>query len=694
MGVPSPVSPSLLAPDRGADAPRLTIRAAGAVLVALGLVPVANLMSGGREVPWWDGAVIQWVLGAIVVALAASLLARGGERLEDAARRAGRWLLAPSDRAFATAAALLAIVAAAAVSRYCFNGQPFTSDEMAQQWHARMLLDGRLSLGAEPFRVFFNTAPVYDGAGRWYSQYPIGGPALIALGLAFGAAWLVNPVLLGAAVWSFYRFAASAYDTLTARIATLLFVASPMVLIMSGSQMSHVPALAFTMIALAALPAWERAETPRRAARHAATIGLAVGLVALVRPYDAVLVAAVVGVFQLAVARRRRELRASVAVQVAVGAVPVLLLLWANVRTTGHPLLFAYTVLDGPGHAVGFHVGPDGVPHTPLRGLMFASGYLMRMDRYLFEWPLPGLAFVAATLLALRRATRWDVLLVALIGAFVAGYGAYWFDGFFAGPRFLFTALPAFVLFAARAPAVLRARARRPRLRHALLVVVPLCMAVSWVVPIGTSTARYRLALYHDQRTKLKTDVDEQVARAGLHHALVFVNESWRGRLLARLRVLGFEPFEAEHLASTYDACALQTALDAVDREPTVDRGAKRAQVIAAARAAGRAEPVPGLPADRALWIVPGSRLTPTCLGQIAADRRGTMVYPLFLAYQQVVDGRVGGDVVFVRDLGARDTLLRARFPGRAWYRYRTPRGLDDTAPVFIPFAQAARASR
>ena len=49
-----------------------------------------------------------------------------------------------------------------------------------------------------------------------------------------------------------------------ARITTLMFVASPMVLIMAASQMNHLPAAAGALVALAALAWWDRAEALRR----------------------------------------------------------------------------------------------------------------------------------------------------------------------------------------------------------------------------------------------------------------------------------------------------------------------------------------------------------------------------------------------------------------------------------------------
>src|SRR2546427_3776267 len=51
------------------------------------------------------------------------------------------------------------------------------------------------------------------------------------------------------------------------------------------------------------------------------------------------------------------------------------------IRRPPRSTLFPYTTL----------FRSTGVPHTPLRGLQLASGYLLRLDRYLFEWPLPGL---------------------------------------------------------------------------------------------------------------------------------------------------------------------------------------------------------------------------------------------------------------------------------------------------------------
>ena len=638
-----------------------------------------------------------WIeTGIVVLVLCALLALLLGDRIDAFATRLERRLLSLSPRTFAFSLAVLVFVAAVWLSHFSFAGQPFTSDEMAQQWHARILLSGRLFAVPEAQREFFNTAPVFDRDGRWFSQYPVGGPALIALGVSIGAAWLVNPALLAFATWQLYRFLAGAFDELTARATTLVFAVSPMVLVMGASQMNHVPALAFTLLALAALVRWDGDATPGRQTRHALVIGAAIGIVALVRPLDAAVAAAVIGVFQLWRAAASSERWRSIAAEILAGAIPVALLLWVNARTTGSPLLFGYEALNGPEHAIGFHVDPNGAHHTPLRGIVLMSGYLMRLDRYLFEWPIPAMLFVVAGLLAIRRPTRWDVLLAALAAGILIGYGAYWFDGFFAGPRFLFTAVPAFVYFAVRAPGQLGSSATQlPAVRRALILVIPVCVAVAWIVPSNGSSAVARVASYRNQRTKLKTDVDAQVRRAGLRNALVFVTESWRGRLEARLRVLGVSQFRAERILSTTDACALQTALDAEDTLVARDQDQRAARIIARARAFGTAQLQPGLQADQTIALVPGSRPTPPCLTEFFRDTSGTISYPPFLARQHVDrEGRVGGNVVFARDLGERNELLRARFGDRSWYVYRVPRDLDDTTLAFAKIRDESPRSR
>lgn len=670
------------------------------MLALLGLVPVANLLTA-RHVPWWTGAVLIWsAYGALLLAILWAVSDRWGAALDAALERAAARILRVPRRRFVAAVSAWTVAAAAFVAIYCFSGRGFTGDEMATAWHARMLLAGHLAIPAPAHPEFFETAATVVRGPRWYSQYPIGAPMLLSIGLVLGAPWIVNPLLLGVAAWQLHRFVRRAFGEPLARASVLLFALTPFVLVLGATQMSHAASLALTLTALAELAAWDqtasagtapRADVRRRIVRaatlHAAALGLAVGAIALVRPLDAVLVALPVGAFQLFRLRRAPALAPTLAIQLLAGLVPIALLLAANARTTGNPLLFAYDVANGPAHRWGFHVDPNGELHTPRRALVYASGYLMRLDRFLFEWPLPGLLVVAAVWLRLRRATRWDSLLLALAAVFVAGYAGYWYDGFFDGPRFLFPIVPVFVIYAARMPEAF-ASARNDGVRRVARIIVPVCVACAWLLPLGFTSVPGRLAALREQRTKLKTDVVAQARAADIHDAVVFVPESWRGRLLARLRALGLGQFEAERTLNTVDACALQIALDAEQATPASDDAAL-GRVLGRARMAGAAALQPARVAEDRVARAPGAPDAARCHEEHDADTLGTMPYAMFLREQTVTrDGRLDGAVIYARDLGARDTLLRAEYGARAWYRYRPARELGGAAqfdPMRLP---------
>ncbi len=668
---------------------RLPVLGAAVVLAALGLVPVANLLGGGASVPWWSAAVREWLVSGTAIVLAALGFGRVfGARLDRVTAAATALVQRPSPRAFQALAALLVLALTAAFSVYCFARAPFSQDEMAQRFHARILLAGRLFAAGEPHPEFFSITGVLDRAGRRYSMYPIGGPALLAAGAALHATWLVNPALTALTTCGLYRFAAACFGEGPARTSVLLFALSPFVLIMGASEMNHVGTLALATLALAGLATWTTASDDRGTTRAAGVIGLCVGGMATIRPLDAAAVALAIGLFQISVLAREPQRIRSLALQVAAGALPVAWLLYVNARTTGHPLLFAYDALFGAAQRLGFHLDPLGVPYTPLRALALTSANLMRLDRYLFEWPLPGLVPIVAALVALQRPTHWDLLLLGLIGAVVGAYGLYWAaDSFFAGPRFLYTVVPAFVIFAARAPGLLAEALPAGMWRRAALLIVPLCLCYAWLVPTGVSSVQMRAYYYHAGRTKLKADIAGPVEAAHLTRALVFVHEPWRARLEARLRALGVTPGEAYQILRTSDACRVQGALDAEDARAAADTLGREARLRAATGAQAPVRPVAGLQADAAIFLEDGAVLTDACRQEFAVDIAGTTPYAPFLEQSGFEpDGSVGGPVVFARDLGPRNELLRARFPDRTWYRYTPRRGQEDTSAAIVPY--------
>ena len=298
-----------------------------------------------------------WVGGTVIASLVALVCSKWYDRT---VRPVGDAILRLSPTAFSLLVTAVTTAMSAIMAIYVFHRFATTSDEIAQLWHARILLTGRLSLPVDPNPEFFSLDTVVD-SGRWYSQFPIGGPLVLAVGALVGAPWIINPLLAGGATVAIYRFARRAYGETDARWASGLFSVSPMVLLMAGTWMNHVPVLLLATIMLGALAAWDTAESTRATFIAAVIVGVAIGGMAMIRPLDAVVAAVAVGTFQLWSLRSDRQRAVSLLAQAATGICCICFLLFANWKTTGAPMRFGYDVAWGPGHRVGFHPDPMGI---------------------------------------------------------------------------------------------------------------------------------------------------------------------------------------------------------------------------------------------------------------------------------------------------------------------------------------------
>ena len=633
---------------------------------------MANLVSTGVGLPWWGAAARDWIIVSAAVALLALLLARLlPHQIETLLSRASALLLAPSPRVFAVAVALLAALLALGFGWYLFHWRPITGDEFSQQWQSHLLVNGRLFAISETRLEFFSTAETLNVGGRWFSQFPIGGPALMSLGLAAGVPWLVNPLLSGIAVVGLYRFLANADDERSARIAAVLLALCPFFLFMGGSEMNHTATLACVTTTLAALATWMASSGGRHAYRAAAVVGVAMGVAATIRPYDAAIVASVIGVFQLHAAWRRPELRRSLLVQAIAGCIPLAALFVANWVTVGAPLTFAYDALHGAEHHPGFHLTPLGFEHTPRRGLYIVSAYLLKLDAGLLAWPIPAVPLVVGAMLLQPTESAWDRLLAGILAALLVGYAVYWGESYFVGPRYLFLAIPALVVFIARFPFVLRERLRSPTLRLAASLLVPLSLAIAWASPPMASriSGVWGLAEPNRMRGSEAGLLDADARRNVPPGSLVFIDDGWHARIAARLRLIGARPLMAERMASSMDACTLQSALDEAERSSPNDATRSVGIVLARVERDQPAVQVPGLTSANQLAFVPGRPLPEECQRELGRPSAGVAMDEI-LPYEPIgADGSLDGPVVYARDFGARNELLRPRFGNRTWFR-------------------------
>ena len=659
----------------GGAAPRISVVAVVAALVfaIAGFYPLPAMLPdhaglSSADVRYWIGASLL-TLGPVLVLAALPFAA-----LRALPRRLMAIVRRPPPPAFALLVGALFASASVVLAWYAFRFAPTTAQEIAQLWHARILLHGRLALPADPNFEFFAVDHVID-RGAWRSPYPIGGPLVLTLGYLMRARWLLNPLLGAGTAMLLYHVARRAYGDSQGRVVAALFALTPAALLMSARYMNHVPALFLAVASLALLAEWERAASPRRRQTLAALIGLCLGFMATIRPLDAVAVSVCVGVFQVVQIRRAPARWRELAVQAAAGAVGVAPLLYANWATAGGIFHFAYDAMWEPVRGPGVHGGPTGLPQALLTALAPAARSVAALNASVLAWPLPALLVAVAGLLSMRRITRWDALLLGLFGAQLVACALGGRDGESLGPRALYTALPTLVVLIARTPFLVADR-WGGYWRHAAPLGALTCLAVAWLLPMGPYGALGLAREAHAAHESYTVDLAGAVRAAGIHHAVVFVHEPFGGRLMRRLWGVGFTRRAAAQAFARGDACSVLDAVTAAEADTTqpFDQRAQFAADRIATYAPG-ATPIRAV--DSTIHISSALSLTPACRAELALDvRYGGMPFGNGLLLETIgPDGRIGGDVVYAADLGAHDEVLRARFGDRRWYRAWTERG-------------------
>lgn len=639
--------------------------AAAIIIAALGFLPIANWIPGGHAVPgfqllldgWLSGTAICVGVGA-VVAILLRRRAAAATAVLPATERGG--LDAVSVGIVAVAAVLYVVVA-----RMVFSGRPLLIDEIIQVVQARIFASGRLWLPVPAHPEFSSSMHLID-TGKLYGQFPAGGPAMLALGTLFRAEWLVGPVAGVVSAWAFARLLRSIEPSrFVRRLALALFALAPFVVFMSGSHMNHVTSLMWLMLATMALFAAVRDEEPHFLA--ALGCGFALGMAATIRPVDALAFALPTGLwFLLRTGRRPALWRELLAAGVGV-ALPVAVLGAVNWATTGAPLRFGYTVMWGRSHDLGFHAAPWGDLHTPGRGLELLNLYFLRLQSYLFETSFPALLPAIAWLALGRAHDRADRFFLVAGGLLCLLYSAYWHDGFYLGPRFLFALAPALALWSARAITIPVAN---PLTRRALGValVTGVVMGLAMLVPM-------RVQQYRQGMISLRWNPDVELERAGVKNALVLVRESWGSELLVRLWALGVSRPAAEHYYRAIDPCVLEQTIGALEQS-----GADSTRALATL------EPLVGdsvrlvrseISSDPTLRRLPGADYTPLCDQRLAEDASGFTLFPPNLLSRRT-------DVRFARDLHGRDSVLLAGYDGPV-YLLKPSSPAVGAVPQFYP---------
>lgn len=362
-----------------------------------------------------------------------------------------------------------------------------TIDGSTYRYQARVFALGRLVVPAAPVQTSFAMPHVLTRHGKRYSIFSPGFPALLAVGAAANADWLVNPLLAGWVIVGTFWLGRRHFGAPVGAAAVILLATSPWLLVHATTFLSHLTCVSLLLAAALLLgPGRDRGGWA------AFACGLLVGAAGLVRMYTAAVHGAFVGALFV---------RAAVGGRAAPNALPLFLFgltlaglgqVGWNLTTTGHPLVTAY---QEAWKEPMFGFGPTTPDHTfaPARGFAEYTPRIAALatirqlhcladsfspaDAVGLALPLLGLAW------AIRRRNRAALLLAGVALAQVVAYAFYrkttGLSAVEAGPRFWFETLPLLALLGAL-PIGALLRGAGPGRAGALGVLAALA-ATSWL---------------------------------------------------------------------------------------------------------------------------------------------------------------------------------------------------------------------
>lgn len=653
-------------------------RLLGLCFLVLPFLPLSVFFEGNRAVQDTLPAA-QWLRGTVIICAGAWLLSLflPPQRVDRAVLAALECKGRDYGRCFAAVCLVIVAAELVLISLFAFGTRYHLIDTVAQLFQAEIFASGHLSALIDRPIGFFIVQNMVVQAGRWYSQYPPGHAALLALGVLAHAAWLVPVVLSCGTVLLLYFFTLRVYGVGPARLLLILICCCPFFLFMGASYMNHVSSAFFLALFLHSFALWEE----HRQGKWLVLSGAALGAVSLIRPLSCLACGAVFFAVAAGDALRHRRILIYLPGLIAALAVAGCYLVF-NFYTTGNALVSGYVALWGSGHGLGFHQTPWGEMHTPLAGLGNELGDLALLNEYLFEWPLPALAPVALLFIFAAGLSKWDKRLCWAFLSIPGAYFFYWHRDSFLGPRFLFCGIVFLLPLTARViysgineldgvmvkiPGLFKPVA----LSRFITVLLFLCLLYS--VSLGIPP---RFLLYRSNLAGMKTDIAGLARNEGLAPALVFVPVSWGNRMIAGFRELGVSASVVEQAYRGVDHCLLQQTLAQarLNKESKEEVEADLITLIGEHQALVKTN----LAGDPSLRLRPDVNLDPLCAEELRYDRQDSLDYTAHLLEN---NPSFDGDVVVARDLRERNGELINFYPGRKAYLFRGGRFVGLSRP-------------
>ncbi|MBI4640452.1 MAG: glycosyltransferase family 39 protein [Candidatus Tectomicrobia bacterium] len=410
-----------------------------------------------------------------------------------------------------------AFIAILLISQLILQDFPNSGDEWAYLSQARIFSTGRLSVDSPPNRAFFEVAWMINN-GKFYAKYPPGWPLILTPGILLGAPWLINPLLGIVTLVVLYRLGLLIFNSQPVALAAVgLTASSPFFLFQSASYWAHTSSLLFiSLFVLFSLKGMRE-----KWLWDFVLAGLCGAVSFLIRPFDQMIISALLGSWLLLLLWRKEISFAHIIGFSLTHAVGPLLLMGYNFLQNGHPFVMGYQLA----------LYTDETLLAPfLPGWKYLGGYLLE----LFLWTFPTSLIALFGLLWFKKkripSVHWKssetfLLLTCLFFIFFYLFVPYhYLEGY--GPRYYYSAFFALALLGGRgaiallppSPLVGEGRDGGGGDKR------PLLPKMATAICLGTY---FLLLPYHGLSQYKKVDdrlfFQRMVQEADLHNAVIFV---------------------------------------------------------------------------------------------------------------------------------------------------------------------------
>lgn len=413
------------------------------------------------------------------------------------------------------------------VAGWVLDARPHFQDDLGYLLRAKWLLAGHIVQPLPELSEHFTIPFTHFISGRWISQYPIGWPALLALGESFQRAWIVAPLCGVLGVYFTWRLGSELAGKSVGFCAALLQTLSPLAQILSGSMLSHAAtSMWITLFLWLYVRGWRRKENWR----SLAWAGVALGFAFSTRPLAGFAVGVPAGIFALVEFYRRRfgsDAWRSFGALVAGGLMGSLPVFVDNWRVTGNPFVFAYSFSLGTQWSLG---------QWP-SGLFWLDRTLAAMPPVAFGWgwpwiaawfPILGLTFAFAFVPFLSgRANRYDWLLLGVVVVVPLSYIGYTggtpMHGF--GPRYYADVFCALFVLTARG---FQALGKTPAPEHGTnpsSAARGLAILLFAVLTASTASSLVRRLELYRGYNNVDDRIERAITSAGVTHGLILLGE-------------------------------------------------------------------------------------------------------------------------------------------------------------------------